>query len=45
LLKINMQGVSLWHFRLYLYCAPKWFICSIFFLSTSVLFLWWFQQA
>jgi hypothetical protein len=44
LFKIATQGVSLWHFHLYMYCNPNWFISSIFPLSTLVLFFWWFQQ-
>jgi hypothetical protein len=44
LLKISIQGFSVWHFHVYMYCTPNWFICSIFLLSTLVHFLWWFQQ-
>jgi hypothetical protein len=34
LFKIVIQGVSLWHFHLYMYYNPLWFITSIFVLST-----------
>jgi hypothetical protein len=43
LFKIAMQGVSLWHFHVYMYCDPVWFISSIFLLTLLVPFLWWFQ--
>jgi hypothetical protein len=38
-----IQGVSLWHFHVYMYYNPIWFI-SIFLLFTLVPFLWWFQH-
>jgi hypothetical protein len=41
LFKIGTQGVSLWHFHVFMYCSPNWFI-SIFLHSPLVLFLWWF---
>jgi hypothetical protein len=44
LFKIATQGVSLWHFHVYIYYNPNWFISTIFLLSTLVPFLWWFQQ-
>jgi hypothetical protein len=44
LFKIAIQGVSLWHFLVYVYCNMNWFISSIFLLSILVPFLWWFQQ-
>jgi hypothetical protein len=40
--KIATQGVSLWHFHLFVYYSLIWFISSIFLLSTLILFLWWF---
>jgi hypothetical protein len=43
-LKILIQGVSLWHFHVYMYYNPTWFIFSVFLLSTLVPFLQWFQQ-
>jgi hypothetical protein len=43
LLKIDIQGVSLWHFPVYMYYNPNLFI-SNFLLSTLVPFIWWFQQ-
>jgi hypothetical protein len=42
LFKIATQGVFLWHFHVYMYYSPNWFI-SIFLLSTLVPFLWLFQ--
>jgi hypothetical protein len=33
----------LWHFHVYMYYNPNWFIPSIFLISTLVPFLWWFQ--
>jgi hypothetical protein len=42
LFKIATQGVSLWHFHIYMYYNPNMFI-FIFLLSTLVHFLWWFQ--
>jgi hypothetical protein len=39
LFKITTQGVSLWHFHVYMYYNPNWFISSIFLLSTLVPFL------
>jgi hypothetical protein len=44
LFKIATQRVSMWHFHVYMYYNPNWFISSIFLLSTLVSFLWWFQQ-
>jgi hypothetical protein len=44
LFNIATQGVSLWHFHIYMYYNLNWFIPSIFLLSTLVLFLWWLQQ-
>jgi hypothetical protein len=44
LFKIAMQGVLLWHFHGYMCYNPNCFIPSIFLLSASVPFLWWFQQ-
>jgi hypothetical protein len=44
LLKIAVQGVSLWHFHVYVYYNLQWFISCICLLSTLVCFLWWFQQ-
>jgi hypothetical protein len=41
--KIATQGVSLWHFHVYMYYSTIWFISSIFLLSTLVPFLWWFH--
>jgi hypothetical protein len=38
LFRIAIQGVSLWHFHVYMYCIPDWFISSIFLLSTLVPF-------
>jgi hypothetical protein len=32
LFKIAIQGVSLWHFHVYMYYNPNWFISSIFLL-------------
>jgi hypothetical protein len=43
LFKIATQGVSLWHFHVYMYYNQNWFISSTF-LSTLVSFLQWFQQ-
>jgi hypothetical protein len=40
LFKIATQGVSWWHFHLYMYYKPNW-ITSLFLLSTLVNFLWW----
>jgi hypothetical protein len=37
------QGVSLWHFHVYMYYSPIWFISSVFLISVLVPFLWWFQ--
>jgi hypothetical protein len=45
LFKIAMHGVSLWHFCIYLYYIPNWFISSIFLLSTLVPFLGRFQHS
>jgi hypothetical protein len=42
-LNITIQGVSLWHFHVYMCCNLNWFIPSIFLLSILVLFIWWFQ--
>jgi hypothetical protein len=44
LFKIATQGVSSWHFHVYLYYNPTCFISSIFLLSSLFPFLWWFQQ-
>jgi hypothetical protein len=44
LFKVATQGVSLWHFHVYVYYNPNWFIFSILLLSTWVPFLRWFQQ-
>jgi hypothetical protein len=44
LFKIAVQGFSLWHFHVYMYYDLNWFISFIFLFSTSVFFLWWFQQ-
>jgi hypothetical protein len=44
LYKIATQGVSLWHFHVYMYYYLNWFIPSIFLLSTLVPFLWWLDQ-
>jgi hypothetical protein len=35
----KIQGLSLCHFHVYMYCNPKWFISSIFLLSILVPFL------
>jgi hypothetical protein len=35
LFQIATQGVSLWHFHVYMYYNPNWFISPIFLLSTS----------
>jgi hypothetical protein len=43
LFKITAQGVSLWHFHMYIYYSPIWFNSSIFLHSTLVPFLCWFQ--
>jgi hypothetical protein len=43
LVKMATQGVSLWHFHVYMYYSPIWFNSSVFLLSTLVPFLWWFQ--
>jgi hypothetical protein len=43
LLKIGTQGVSLWHFHVYMYYNMIWFISSIF-LPTLVPFFWCFSQ-
>jgi hypothetical protein len=45
LFKIAIQGVSLWHFCVYMYCNLNWFISSLFLLYSIVPFLWWFWQA
>jgi hypothetical protein len=45
LCKLSIQRVSSWHFHVYTYYNPNWFIPSIFLLSTLVPFLRWFQQA
>jgi hypothetical protein len=43
--KIVTQGVSLWHFHVFMYYNSKWLMSSIFLLSTTVpFFLWWIQQ-
>jgi hypothetical protein len=44
LYKIAIQGVSLWHFHVYMYCNLNWFTPSIFLLSTLVPLVRWFQQ-
>jgi hypothetical protein len=44
LLKIALQGVSLWHFHVYMYYSSNRFMPSIFLLSTLVSFLQWLQQ-
>jgi hypothetical protein len=44
LFKIAIQGVSLWHFHVYVHCNPNLFISFIFLLSSLVSFLWWLQQ-
>jgi hypothetical protein len=44
LFKKATQGVSLWHFHVYMYYNPSWFISTIFILFTLVPVLWWFQQ-
>jgi hypothetical protein len=44
LFKRATQGVSLWHFHVYMYYNGNWFISSIFLLCTLVPFLWWFHQ-
>jgi hypothetical protein len=33
----------LWHFHVYMYYNPNWFIFSIFLHSTLLPSLWWFQ--
>jgi hypothetical protein len=38
------KGGSLWHFHVYMYYNPNWFISSSFLFSTLVPFLWWFCQ-
>jgi hypothetical protein len=43
LLKIALEGVSLWPFHVYMNYSPILFISSIFLLSTVVPFLWLFQ--
>jgi hypothetical protein len=35
---IAIQGVSLWHFHIYMYYSPNWFITSIFLPFTLVPF-------
>jgi hypothetical protein len=42
LFNIAIQGVFLCHFHVFMYYNLNWLI-SIFFLSTLVPFLWWFQ--
>jgi hypothetical protein len=37
LFKISIQSVSLWHFHVYMYCIPNWFIPSIFLFSTFMM--------
>jgi hypothetical protein len=44
LFKVGIQGVSLWHFHVYMYYNQNWLILSIVLLSTLVPFLWWCQQ-
>jgi hypothetical protein len=41
LFKITIQGISLWHFHVYMYYILNWFVLSIFLLSTLFPFLWW----
>jgi hypothetical protein len=36
LFRIAVQGVSLWHFHVYMYYNPNWPISSVFLLSTLV---------
>jgi hypothetical protein len=36
--RISIQRVSLWHFHVYMYCVPNWFILFICLLYTLVLF-------
>jgi hypothetical protein len=43
LFKIALQGIFLWHFHAYIYYNLNSSMPSIFILSTSVPFLWWFQ--
>jgi hypothetical protein len=44
LFKIAIHRVPLWHFQVYMYHNPNFFISSIFLLSTLVPFLWQLQQ-
>jgi hypothetical protein len=44
LFEIAVQGVSLWHFHIYIYYNMNQFISSTLLLFTLVSFLWWFQQ-
>jgi hypothetical protein len=39
LFKIAIQGVSLWHSHVCMYCNLNWFISSTFLLSTWIPFL------
>jgi hypothetical protein len=43
LFKITLQVVFLWHFHVYMFYNSNWFMPSVFFLSTLVPYLWWFQ--
>jgi hypothetical protein len=43
LFKIATQGVSLWHFHVYMYYSLIGVISYVFFLSTLIPFLLWFQ--
>jgi hypothetical protein len=40
LFKIAIQGVTLWHFHIYIYNNSIWFISSIFLFSALVSSLW-----
>jgi hypothetical protein len=39
---IDIEVISMWHFHVYIYYNPNWFI-SVFLFSNLVPFLWWFQ--
>jgi hypothetical protein len=41
LFKIATWGVSVWHFHVYRYYNPNWFISSILLFSALLPFLWW----
>jgi hypothetical protein len=41
LFRIGTQGVSLWHFHVYMYYNPNWFISSFSSFYRTPLFLLW----